>query len=302
MEKVILTGANGFIGRQTLVSLLERNYEVHAVSNTEPTADLIFENVIWHQANLLEKSEVEKLCRKIKATHLLHFAWYVEHGKFWNAPENKNWLDASIYLTEKFKLNGGKRIVIAGTCAEYEWGKDEILSEENTPLKSQNFYGECKLELQKSIADLEVSQAWGRIFFLFGEYEHPNRLISSVINSLLKNDAAECSHGGQIRDFMYVGDVADAFAALLDSNIQGAVNIGSGKPHTIKEIVLKTANILNRSEKVLFGKIPSPENEPKSIVADTNRLRNELNWREKHGVSKGLERTINYWKNYESNN
>ena len=301
MKTVILTGASGFIGRQAIAPLLERNYRVHAVSTAQPTEDLIFENVTWHQVNLLDERETGAMCEKIKATHLLHFAWYVEHGKFWNAPENKIWLDASIGLIEQFKASGGERIVAAGTCAEYEWDKDAILSEEKTPLKPQNYYGECKLELQKRLAEMEISQAWGRIFFLFGENEHPRRLIASVINSLVQNEYADCSHGQQIRDFMYVRDASDAFAALLDSNIQSAVNIASGKARTITEIVLQTADLLGKRELVRFGKIPAGENEPEGIVADTRRLREELGWSERYGIKRGLEQTIEFWKNYENN-
>lgn len=296
MKTVILTGANGFIGRQAIAPLLERNYEIHAVSNAAPIADPIFENVVRHRVNLLDERETAAMCAEIKATHLLHFAWYVEHGKFWNAPENKIWLDASISLIKKFKAHGGERIVVSGTCAEYEWGADQILSEEKTPLKPQNFYGECKLALQKKLAAVNISQAWGRIFFLFGEREHPRRLIASVINSLLKNEFADCSHGGQIRDFMYVRDVSDAFAALLDSDLQGAVNIASGKTRTIKEIVLQTADLLGRREMVRFGKIASSESEPESIAADTRRLNKEIGWTERYGIQRGLEQTIEYWK------
>jgi nucleoside-diphosphate-sugar epimerase len=301
MKTVILTGASGFIGRQAIAPLLERNYRVHAVSTAQPTEDLIFENVVWHRVNLLDERETAAMCELVKATHLLHFAWSVEHGKFWNAPENKIWLDASVKLVEQFKACGGERIVAAGTCAEYEWGTDAILSEEKTPLKPQNFYGECKLELQKALAASGISQACGRIFFLFGEQEYPARLIASVINSLLKNEYADCSHGRQIRDFMYVRDVSDAFAALLDSNAQGAVNIASGKAQRIREIVLRTADLLGKRELVRFGKIPPGENEPERIVADTRRLREELGWIERYGIERGLEQTIEFWKHYESN-
>ena len=282
MKTVILTGANGFVGRQAIIPLIERNYVVHAVSNTLPTVDLIFENVVWHQADLLNQDKTAKFCEKVKATHLLHFAWYVEHGEFWNSRENETWLDASVNLIEQFKTNGGERIVVSGTCAEYEWGVDKILSENKTPLKPNSIYGECKLELHKRLADFEISQAWGRIFFLFGEFEHPNRLISSVIKSLLNNEYADCSHGRQIRDLMYVADVADAFAALLDSDVQGVVNIGSGKERTIREVVLKTARLLGKSELVRFGKIQPSSVEPQSLVANTARLNGEVKWQEKN--------------------
>ncbi len=297
MKRVILTGADGFIGRQAILPLLGRNYEVHAVSNREPAEDLRFENVIWHKTNLLDASEIEDLCRKIQATHLLHFAWYVEHGKFWNAPENEIWTAASIHLIENFNRFGGTRIVVSGSCAEYEWGKDEVLHETKTPLVPQNFYGECKVKLQKKLAETSQNYAWGRIFFLYGEHEAPKRLIASVINSLLKDEFADCSHGEQIRDFLYVRDIADAFAALLDSEVQSAVNIASGEARSIREIVLTAAEILEKIENLRFGVISSPENEPKSIVADTRRLREEVGWQANYTLTEALTETIEWWKN-----
>lgn len=296
MKRVILTGADGFIGRQAILPLLGRNYEVHAVSNRQPTADLRFENVVWHKTNLLDASEIEDLCRKIEATHLLHFAWYVEHGKFWNAPENEIWTEASVKLIENFNRFGGERIVVSGSCAEYEWGKDEVLHETRTPLVPQNFYGECKVKLQKKLAEISENQAWGRIFFLYGEHESPKRLIASVINSLIKNEFADCSHGRQIRDFLYVKDIADAFTALLDSKVQGAINIASGEARSIREIVLTAAEILEKIENLRFGIIPSPENEPKSIVADTRRLREEVGWQANYTLTEALTQTIEWWK------
>ncbi len=297
MKRVILTGADGFIGRQAILPLLGRNYEVHAVSNREPTEDLRFESVVWHKTNLLDAAEIEDLCRKIEATHLLHFAWYVEHGKFWNAPENEIWTEASVKLIEKFNRFGGERIVVSGSCAEYEWGKDDVLHETKTPLKPQNFYGECKVKLQKKLAETSKNQAWGRIFFLYGEHEAPKRLVASVINSLLADEFANCSHGEQIRDFLYVKDIADAFVALLDSDVQGAVNIASGEAHSIREIVLTAAEILGKIENLRFGVIPSPENEPKSIVADTQRLCEEVGWQANYTLAEALTETIEWWKN-----
>lgn len=297
MERVILTGANGFIGRQAIASLLERGYEVHAVSNVAPAADLIFENTIWHQTNLLDAGEVENLTEAIRATHLLHFAWYVEHGKFWNAPENKIWTAASLNLLENFQKNHGKRVVMAGTCAEYEWGESAVLSESRTPLKPTNLYGECKAELQRNLAATgNLSWAWGRVFFLYGEFESPQRLVASIINSLLRDEFADCSHGGQVRDFMYVRDVADAFVALLDSDVEGCVNIASGEAAAIKEIVLTTADQLGKREKVRFGIVPTSPDEPQSIVADISRLSDEVNWKPRYNLSQGIEETIKWWK------
>lgn len=296
MKRVILTGADGFIGRQAILPLLDRNYEVHAVSNAEPPEELRFENVCWHKTNLLDVDETIILTQNIKATHLLHFAWFVEHGEFWSSEKNKTWVRASLDLLKNFRNNGGKRVVISGTCAEYDFKTDGILSEDSTPLKPQTLYGQSKLELQRRLAETNLDWAWGRIFFLYGENESPKRLISSVITSLLKDEFADCSHGNQIRDFMHVGDVADAFAALLDSNVNNCVNIASGEAKTVKEVVLLIADLLEKRKNVRFGIVPTPENEPELIVADVKKLSDEVKWKPSKNFSQGIEQTINWWK------
>lgn len=296
MKSVILTGADGFIGRQAILPLLEKGFEVHAVSNVEPSDELLFENVIWHKVNLLDAKEVSELTEKVKATHLLHFAWYVEHGKFWGSEQNNVWVDASLRLIKNFQTNGGNRVVVSGTCVEYELDKDDLLKENSTPLKPHTLYGKCKLELQQKLFDTKLNSAWGRIFFLFGENEHPNRLVSSVINSLLKDEFADCSHGEQVRDFMDVKDVADAFVALLDSDVKGAVNIASGEAGTIKSIVQEIAKLIGKNEKVRFGIVPTSENEPKRIVADVARLRDEVKWKPSKDLAERLKENIDWWK------
>lgn len=293
-KKVLLTGADGFIGREAILPLLEKNYEVHAVSNVAPPEDLLFDEVIWHQTNLLEPAAASHLTNKAQGTHLLHFAWYVEHGKFWNSAENYRWVEAGLNLLKNFLENGGERVVMSGTCVEYELGKDDFLSEKTTPLDPQTIYGQCKLELQRKLSETADNWAWGRIFFLYGEREHPNRLIASVVNSLLKNEFADCSHGNQIRGFLYVKDVADAFAALLDSDAQGCFNIASGEELTIRQAVETVAGILGKPEKVRFGIVPAAANEPPRIVADVKKLSREIGWKPNFSFSQGIKETIKY--------
>jgi nucleoside-diphosphate-sugar epimerase len=248
---------------------------------------------------LLDSDETENLLKAVRPTHLLHFAWYVEHGKFWNATENLDWLRASLHLVQKFVEHGGKRIVAAGTLSEYQASDDEFLSE-SIRLDPQSLYAASKaalylaLEAYAKVADL--SFAWGRVFFMFGKNEPPQRLVSSVIRSLLSGETARTSHGNQIRDFMSTDEMASAFVALLDSNVRGAVNVGSGEPRTIKELVLEIANSIGGAEKVEFGAIIPPANEPKRVVADIARLRDEVNWKPAKSFSQQIEETMNWWK------
>ena len=77
------------------------------------------------------------------ASHLLHLAWYTDPGLYWEAPENLDWLRATVLLTREFASAGGERAVYAGSCAEYRWGGAEALTEGN-PLEPATLYGVVK--------------------------------------------------------------------------------------------------------------------------------------------------------------
>ena len=118
-----------------------------------------------------------------------------------------------------------------------------------------------------------------------------------MIRSLLKGEPARCSSGEQIRDFMHVQDVVDAFVALLDSDVTGPVNIGSGAPVSIREIILKIAALQNKPDLIQLGALPTRPDDPPLIVADVRRLHDEVKWRPAFTLQSGLESTIEWWKN-----
>ena len=118
----------------------------------------------------------------------------------------------------------------------------------------------------------------------------------SVTRSLLNNEIARCTDGKQIRDFLYVKDVAAAFCKLLFSDLDGPINIASGKPTTVSEVVTTIARLLNRTELLRLGEIPTPISEPASIVADVTRLNKELSWRPNFELEAGIYHTINWWQ------
>jgi nucleoside-diphosphate-sugar epimerase len=297
MKKVMVTGASGFIGRHALSTLIEHGFEVHAVaSKALPNVSANWE---WHRANLLDATQIKDLVKTVQPTHLLHFAWQAVPGKYWTSEENFLWVQTSLELLRQFREQGGQRVVMAGTCAEYDWNYG-YCSESVTPRNPDSPYGICKHVMQEMLRAYSessgLSSAWGRIFFLYGPYEHPNRLVPSVIRSLLSGEPARCSHGNQIRDFLYVQDVADAFVALLDSNVAGTVNIASGKPIAIKEVVYQIAEQIGRLDLIQLGVIPVAAKEPPLLVADIGRLSNQVGWLPKYSLNAGLEQTISWWK------
>jgi nucleoside-diphosphate-sugar epimerase len=297
MNKVLLTGATGFIGRHCTSSLLEKGYAVHVVSSK-----VLEENrpgVHWHRCDLLDSKQVPELVANVQPAYLLHLAWCTIPGKYWTSLENFHWVQASLGLLNEFVKQGGRRAVMAGTCAEYDWNYG-YCSERVTPLLPGTVYGTCKHSLQMMLdafaEQTELSSAWGRIFFLYGPREYPARLVSSVIRSILQGVPARCSHGNQIRDFLHVQDAADAFVSLLQSEVQGPVNIASGMPIPLKVIINRIGDMLGRPDLIRLGEIPAPPSEPPLLVADVRRLTDEVGWKPHFDLDTGLAQTIEWWR------
>jgi nucleoside-diphosphate-sugar epimerase len=306
LKRVLVTGAGGFIGRSSIAPLERMGFEVHAVFSGAPPAAIptALSGAFTHVADLLSERQVDVLLRRVAPTHLLHFAWIATPGTYWQSADNFRWLAASRNLLQGFRALGGIRAVMAGSCVEYDWSKASVCSETSSPMADESTaltpYAATKIALQKALAQFareeHLSSAWGRIFFQFGPHEHPDRLVSSVIRHLLMNQEALCTHGRQIRSFLHVADVGAAFAQLLESDVQGPVNIGSDERIALADLIDRIALEIGRPDLVRLGARSAPAVEPPLLVPDVRRLRDEVHWRPQFSLNEGLRDTIGWWR------
>ena len=297
MKRVLVTGASGFVGAQAVPLLQANGFEVHGVSSRpQPPAA----GMRWHHADLLGPDAAARVVADVRPSHLLHLAWYAEPGKYWTDPANARWVEASMRLVKAFREAGGRRAVVAGTCAEYDWNSG-LCREQVTPLKPATVYGRCKHEMQELLESYSretgLSGAWGRIFYVYGPGEPAQRLVPSVIRSILSNAPAKCTSGEQERDFLHVQDVSRAFVTLLESGHQGAINIASGRATPVKELASEIARQLRRPDLLLLGALRSAENDPPSIVGDAGTL-TRLGWSPRHDLTGGIGQTIEWWREH----
>jgi nucleoside-diphosphate-sugar epimerase len=295
VKRVLVTGASGFIGRHSLPFLVERGYDVHAVARgAVPPTD----GVTAHACDLLDDRATAALIRAVRPTHLLHFAWYAIPGKFWTAPENLDWAAASLRLLRGFAEAGGRRAVCAGSCAEYDWS-ESTLSESTTKLAPRTLYGTAKNAvrscLEHAAATLGLDWAWGRVFFLYGPHEAQGRLVSDVVAALVAGKRIAVSAGLQQRDFLHVEDVAHGFATVLDSDLQGALNIAAGRTVAVREVVERIGALAGRAELIDIGGRPAPPHDPAALAADIDRLAT-LGFTPRYDLAAGLAQTIEWWR------
>ena len=297
MRKVIVTGAGGFIGRHCLELLVEAGFEVHALGFPEPAADS--ENLYWYTCNLHDYSQTARLLKDIEAGYMLHLAWYTTWGRYAHSLENLRWVQSSLELVKYFRACGGKRLVVAGSCWEYDLHYG-YLQEDITPDGHNSLYGTCKSGLSRMLAayslETGLSSAWGRIFYVYGPYENPGRVVPYVINRLLNNEAALCANGEKVLDYLYVKDVAAALVALLQSNVNGTVNVASGVPICLKDLLAKIGQKMGKANLIAFNGKPQVSDEPGFIVASSKKMGTQVGWEPAYNLEVGLDETIIWWK------
>jgi nucleoside-diphosphate-sugar epimerase len=299
MNRILIIGATGFVGKATLRALLESNAgEIHAVYNkTQPETD---EAVSWHKVNVLNHQETETLIRKISPTHIVQLAWCAEHGTYWKDHANLDWQQANVHIARCFKKYGGKRCLFLGTSAEYEWAGNDPLNEFKSPLKPQGLYGGAKLGLYWTLARFfeqeGISWIWARLFNPFGPGEDMRRLIPKICLRLLNGETISFDAGLSQRDFLYVNDVGNALVKALLSETTGAVNIGSGQALRIRDVISQIAANYGCPERVSFDSTDNAANLPDAVVADVSRLVEECGWQPEKNFTERLIETCEWWK------
>jgi len=257
--------------------------------------------VVWQSCDLLDPGRRARLVASAGASHLIHLAWYTEPGRYWDASENDDWLAASQSLITRFRDAGGRRVVTAGTCAEYDW-RDPSLAvgdcdERETVCRPHSRLGASKLALGRWAAQQDgISAAHGRVFFAYGSDEAPSRLVPSLLLNLLRGEVAETGPGDLVRDFLDGRDIAAALVALCTSDVTGPVNIGSGTGVSIGELARQLAETVGRPELLRIGVRPGRPDEPPRIVARTRRLKDEVGFVPQVGLARGLTDAADWWR------
>ena len=300
--KLLVTGAAGFIGSQVtrqlvasgdvVTGLVLRGENLARISDVGRSVDI-------RECDLADFEGVARLVSEVRPEAVIHLAWYAVPGRYWNATENLACVAQGMNLAAVLADNGCRRLVAAGTCAEYDWDH-ERLDEHETPCRPRTLYGAAKhalyLVLDQFCSLKSIEFAWVRYNFIYGQGEHPGRLVPSVIEKLSAGEDVACTQGLQKRDFLHVEDVASATVAVLKGDVQGAINIGSGQPVTVRKVVETLARLIGGKGRPLFGKLEANPDEPAALVPNVSRLRNEVEWRPKWSLEDGLRGTVDSWR------
>lgn len=272
--KIAVTGAAGFIGRHVLNELAGQAVEVTAVirSSAIDSAALPCAREVRLDIHDAPADAFELMGRP---DSLIHLAWsglpnYLSLHHF------EQELPAQYRFLKSLVKSGLKNLHVVGTCAEY--GMQSGPLNENMEPRPNTPYGFAKDSLRRQLEYLKATHpfdlAWSRLFYLHGEGQAKNSLLPQLRKAVERGDAVfDMSGGEQLRDYLPVSEVARTIVALtLKQADFGVVNIGSGRPISVRKLVEGWIRDNGWLIAPNLGRYPYPDYEPMAFWSDQSKL------------------------------
>lgn len=300
MDRVVLvTGANGFVGKHVVSHLISKpGYTVVASDFQNDSAEFTehTENISYRGGDIRQESFVEELAALGPFFGIIHLAGILTKED--TPPAHTSIFDANTVTTLRMlelARNRAQSFVFPSTGLIY--GDQQGPFTEDMAVHPGDFYATSKL-LSENLTDY-FSRRYGlrtvvlRPSVIYGPGQRGSMLIPSLIRALADNWEYPLTPGEQKRDFVYVEDVADAcMTALENSSAQGAFNIGSGEVRTIRDAALLCQTILGKSDLVKIGALSYRDNEVWEYALDCRKAHDQLGWKASVNLEDGIKRTI----------
>ena len=286
-----MTGAAGFIGSHALRALRARSHEPIGFARTRPgpgrIADLT-DGVEFVDVDLTDPAAVRRAIFDTAPDAVIHAAWYAEPRLYLHDVErNIESLQSGLTLLRTALDAGVPRIVLVGTCLEGVHGNTESI------------YATTKgclhdLALAPAIRARSVVTC-AHVFSPYGPGEHPDRIVPTIIRSLLQGESIAVGSGEPHRDFVHVSDVAVALSVLAEASVGGSADICSGQSRPLRDIFAAIAAEVERPELIQWGQAVIGSSETFDVHGDPSELR-ALGWTPTFGLADGIRDAIAWWR------
>ncbi len=311
-QKILLTGASGFVGANLAQALHGSGHEVHALmrANSESyrLRQKAFEGLPAgqiHEGGLENAPSLRRLLKTLRPDVVMHLAMHGGNPGQTDAARTREVnVEGTRHLLEAMEEAPNAAFIHTGSSSEY--GDSAQPMREGQECRPSSEYGKTKLEAAQRV------QRWAReknrragilrLFSPFGPYDHGFRLIPTVILACIRQEDLTLSSPSPMRDFVHIKDVIGAYEALM-RKLEGSTfpsgeifNVGSGEQHSVKETAEAIVRISGRKIRITYGQASARGAESQHWQADISKSQKMLLWKPKFSFEEGLKESYAWYK------
>lgn len=290
MERVLVTGAAGFLGWNLVEYLLSHDFFVEAVVRPNSSSNVRLLPHPHLRIVPLAMEEIVHLPEYVTepCDYAVHLAWDARRMDF---TAQRASLSSALDLVGALGEIGCRRFLGIGSQAEY--GVTNELMEETRAPQPVTPYGAAKVAAlhmtRQQTAQLGMDWVWGRVFSVYGTYEPESTLLSYLARTLRSGETPQMTEGAQLWDYLHASDAAAAMAALLLRGRNGEVyNIAHGDVRPLRSFSEEMRAALAPMQQISYG---ASERPPISMRPSVEKIQTHTGWRACIGFAEGLRRT-----------
>jgi len=298
--RLLIVGGTGFIGRHLAVKAVQ-DYKVTVLSLTPPADKLMVKGVDYLQADITNLAKLKISLSNISIDYVVNLSGYIEHTGILKGGDKV--IDIHFNgvqnLIQAINWKTLKRFVQIGSSDEY--GDLSAPQHENMRESPISPYSLAKLASTHFLQMLFRTDGFPSVilrpFLVYGPGQNNMRFLPQIIKGCLLDEDIPVSAGEQLRDLCYIDDVTQGILMTLANNIVNGevINIASGKPVVIRNIIEKVKNIIGKGNPK-FGVIPYRTGENMELYADISKAKKILGWTPGVSIDEGIEKTINAYR------
>jgi nucleoside-diphosphate-sugar epimerase len=298
-ERVIVTGATGFIGASVVAALLAEGRSVTALVRSESNVGRLESLSGLHRVcyDWDDDQRVLSILREHKPATVIHCAWRGVGGRERNEEfQLRDNMSLTLRSVSLASAVGCRQWIGLGSQAEY--GNQNKRLSETAPLQPTTRYGEAKklagMEALDRCRSNGIAGAWLRVFSTYGPDDSPEWFIPYVIRELLAGRAPKLTLCEQMWDYLYVDDAARAIAAVADGATAGVFNLGSGSARPLRDYVEAAREEIGTDVSPLYGAVPYRPDQVMHLEADISRLVAATTWKPRIDITEGMRETVSF--------
>ncbi len=303
MKRALVTGSAGFVAANLVRRLLGDGYEVIATVRPQSDSwriDELRDDIDYIELDITDAKQVADVVGRTRPDTIFHLA---AHGAYsWQRERRRIFdtnLGGTINVFDAAVAQGVGAVVLAGSSSEYGF-KDHSPAETEAPEPNSD-YAAAKAAATLLAGYIGRSESLNvvtlRLYSAYGPWEEPDRLVPTLVSSALAGRLPPLADPDTARDFVFVADVGDAFvkAARRANTATGQIyNLGTGRQTTLREIVETARQLFGVKEEPVWNTMPRRTWDTKVWVADSARIRIELDWEPETSLEQGLTATAEW--------